>query len=89
VTQRPFLSETRGKAVRAAVALCVVLVAVLLAAGCTTKPALDNPTGTFTLATVTPTMQQSKELNKRYPIGYDCEVIHEFVIRLNTTGGGY
>ena len=72
---------------RAAVALCIVLVAVLLVAGCTTKPALDNPTGTFTLATVTPTMQQSKVINKRYRIGYDCEVIREFVIRVNTIGG--
>ena len=44
MTAHPIFPESRRKLVHIAVALCVVMVAVLLAAGCTTTPTVGNLT---------------------------------------------
>ena len=46
------------------IALMIVLMCILLTTGCTTKPVLDNQTGTFTSPTVPPTTQPSEALYK-------------------------
>lgn len=49
---------------RSLFALVIVCVCMLLVAGCTTKPALENQSGSSTQVTITPTMEQSKALYK-------------------------
>jgi hypothetical protein len=56
---RPILLNPLGRPVRVAVSLCIVMVAMLLAAGCTTGPVLDNQTGTLTQTLVSPTSGKS------------------------------
>lgn len=56
--QRPFLHDNLKKPDRSAVSLCIVMIAVMLAVGCTTTTDPDNLTGTFTQTRVTPTMEK-------------------------------
>ncbi|MFY9800696.1 MAG: hypothetical protein WAK10_05565 [Methanoregula sp.] len=59
MTARPIFPESRRKLVHIAGALCIVMVAVLLAAGCTTTPTLGNLTSTPTQTRVSPTKEKS------------------------------
>jgi hypothetical protein len=59
MTARSIYSESRRKVVHIAVALCIVIVAVLLAAGCTTTPTLGNLTSTPTQTLISPTKEKS------------------------------
>jgi len=60
MTERPIFSDSRRKPVCAAVVLCIVMVAVLLAAGCTNQTQVINqtspPTTIFTSTPVTTTV---------------------------------
>lgn len=47
-----------------AVVLCIVMIAGILAAGCTTIPAPDNLTGTLTQTRITPTMEKAEPFFK-------------------------
>ena len=45
MTARPILPDSRSRPVRVAIALCIMMVAVLLTAGCTITQTKDNLTG--------------------------------------------
>jgi len=64
MTARFIDPESRRRPLRIAVALVLVMVAVLLAAGCTTEPTHDNRNGTISSPAVTAPTQKSSALYK-------------------------